>query len=105
MWDDRVEAEHRGHDADGKAEVAGAADGDGVLREQFTRLACNEFERIATRCDQAVFDGQLLGVREHLVDAAARLDRAGDRQGVVGFDQAAAFDLDSGDRTCIGEFD
>ena len=49
--------------------------------------------------------GRVVGVREHLVDAAARLDRAGDRQGVVGFDQAAAFDLDSGDRTCIGEFD
>ena len=71
---DGVKAECRSHDADGEAEIAGAADGDGVRGKQRACLVGQQFERIAARYDQPVPDRKVFGVGEYLVNAAARLD-------------------------------
>ncbi|PBG82053.1 hypothetical protein BGV06_19810, partial [Clostridioides difficile] len=40
---------------------------------------------VVVEADQAVLQGQALGMGEHFIDAAAGLDRAGDRQVAIAF--------------------
>lgn len=47
---------------------------------------------------------EVLRMRQHLVHAAARLDRAGHRQGVVGLHQGAAGDGHARDSVWFGQF-
>ncbi|MOA08057.1 hypothetical protein D3C78_1277930 [compost metagenome] len=87
---DRLEAEPGAHDADGQAEVAGGADRDPVLAEEPARLVAVQGFVAVAAADQPGTQGQVFGVLEHLVDAAASLDRAGDGQLVVGLEPQRA---------------
>lgn len=76
----RPEAQPRGHDADRQPQVAGRADGHLVAGEQGSRVGGGERPVVAGGRQDARLDRHLLGVLQHLVDAAAGLDRAADRQ-------------------------
>ena len=86
-----AEADGGAHDADGHAEVAGRADLHRVLRKevpQIGKLCIVICTRQPPRRQR-----QLLRVLQHLVDAAARLDGAGDGEVTVHLEQEPAGDL------------
>ncbi len=85
-----LEAELGAHDADRQPEVAGRADRDLVLAKELTRGVARQHLVAVARADQSGLQREVLGMLEHLVDAAARLDRARDRQFVVGLEPELA---------------
>ena len=85
-----LEAQLGAHDADRQAEIAGGADRDTVAPEERARRIAGERGVVVTFADQPGLQRQPLGVPQHLVDAAAGLDRAGDRQRVVGLEPQRA---------------
>ncbi|MPM45354.1 hypothetical protein SDC9_92041 [bioreactor metagenome] len=77
------EAELGRHDADRQPEVPGRSDSDGVVAEKLAGLGAVEGAIVGPGRQQSGFDSQRFCVGEHLVDAAAGLDRAADRQHAV----------------------
>ncbi|MNE28768.1 hypothetical protein D3C80_1222240 [compost metagenome] len=78
-----LEAQARTDDANRQAEVAGRTHGNAVLAKEGPRLVAVEPGVVITRLQQSGRQGQVFSVLEHLIDAAAGLDRAGNRQQVV----------------------
>ncbi len=85
-----LEAQARTDDADRQAEIAGRADSDLVAREEGAHRVAGEAGVVVIQRQQAGRQRQVFGVLEHLVDAAARLDRAGDRQVAVALEPQCA---------------
>ena len=87
------EPEASAEDPDRQSEVAGRADDDAVVRGDLTEL----WARIGggIHCVEAMVGGDRLGEFEHLVEAAAGLDRSADRQGVVAFEPQPSGDFGS----------
>ncbi|CUK24053.1 Uncharacterised protein [Achromobacter sp. 2789STDY5608615] len=81
-----AKTQRRSDHADRQAQVAGRARGHLVLRETGARGGRAELAVVIAGRDQAMRQGQLLGELQHFVNAAAGLDGAGHRQGVVGLD-------------------
>ena len=80
------EAELCAHDADGQAEVARRADGHAVAGEQRTHRLRRKDGVVLPGREHAVRSRDVLGGFQHLIDAAARLDGAGDGQPAVELD-------------------
>jgi hypothetical protein len=76
--DGDAKAEAGAHDADGEAEVAGRPHRDAVLAEEVAELVREQRAIVIRLAQQPSLDGQVFGMGQHLVDAAARLDGAGD---------------------------
>ena len=93
--DGDAKAEAGAHDADGHAEVAGGAHRDAVLTEEVAELVREQLAIVVLFAEQAGLDRQPLGMGQHLVDAAARLDGAGDGQMAVFFEQQSTGDLNA----------
>ncbi|MDT4872646.1 hypothetical protein FQZ97_1078430 [compost metagenome] len=70
-------------DANRQAEIAGRADGDLVAAEEGPGRVAVEHAVIVGWLQQACGQRQLLGMFEHFIDAATRLDRTGDGQVAV----------------------
>ena len=87
--DDRLETQRRRHHADRQAQVAGRADRDLVRSEQRAGFGRGE-GAVVGGIQQVVSTGQRLRMLQHFMNAAARLDRAGDRQRMVALDHQHA---------------
>ena len=85
-----LKADAGAHDADRHPEVAGGADGDAVLAEELFKLRRQQFAIIVCGSQQSGFQRQLFRMGQHFINAAARFDRAGDRQMAVFFQQQFA---------------
>ncbi|MNQ97584.1 hypothetical protein D3C85_1132400 [compost metagenome] len=81
-----LEAQARTDDADRQAQVAGGADRHTVLAKKGPGLIAVELGVAIARLQQATGQGQVFGVLEHFIDAAAGLDRTGNWQQVVGLE-------------------
>ena len=83
-------AKRRAHDADAQPQVARGADVQAVAREEGAKRARRENAVVVALLDQPVRKRDILGVLQHLVAAAARLDAARDRQVAVALQKEAA---------------
>lgn len=81
-----AEAEPCAHDADGEAEVAGGADRDGIAGKERAEGIRGKKGIVVAGVQAAVLQRDVLGGFQHLINAAARLDGAGDGQVVVLFE-------------------
>ena len=87
---DRAEPERGARDADRQAQVPGRADLDGVASEELPRGGSGERGVVVADADEAGFQGEVLGMLEHLVDAAARLHGASYGQMAVHLEEEAS---------------
>ena len=87
-----LEADGGAADADGQAQVAGGAHLHGVLVEECAHLVAAQLLVVVSHFQLASCNGQILGVFQHLIDAAAGLDRACHRQMAVHLEEQIAGD-------------
>ena len=85
-----AKAEPRAHDADAEPQIAGGAHHDLLAGQQVSYLITLEGAVVVFLMQQPCVNGETLGMLEHFMDAAARLDRTRDGQGVVTLDHQAA---------------
>ena len=88
--DHRMEPQGRGHDADAHPQVACGAYLDGIAAEEIPAAGVRQLVIAVPRHEQAVLQGQVLRMLEHLINAAPGLDRAGNGQMAVLLEQQAA---------------
>ncbi|EKD40250.1 MAG: hypothetical protein ACD_75C00121G0002 [uncultured bacterium] len=80
-------------DADGKPQIAGRADGDCMVGKDCPGRVAQHGGIILIRPHEIARQGDLLRVFQHLVNAAPGLDRAGDGQKIIAFQQQPAGQL------------
>ena len=85
-----TEAQRRGHDADGHAQVAGGAYAHAVAAEHRACRGLGQPQRALAGAQQLLLQCDAFGELQHLVEAPARLDRTGHRQRMVGLDPPGA---------------
>ena len=81
-----LKAQLRAHDADGKPQIAGGAHRDGILREQLAEALFCQNGVVVGQMQHSAVQGNVLGGFQHLVNAAPRLDGAGNGQMTVQLD-------------------
>lgn len=84
------EAEGTRGNAHTEPKISGATNRDHVAREERSRLGSGQLGDVVPVREQPVPPREVFGEHEDLVDPAACLDRARDRQGIVGLDEHAA---------------
>jgi hypothetical protein len=84
--DGGLEAERARSDPDTQAEIARAANGDGVFREEGPGFRGGQLADVFAIGEEPAVPGKSFGKQEDLVDAAAGLDRASDREVAVCLD-------------------
>ncbi|HEX7931684.1 MAG TPA: hypothetical protein VF573_01175 [Paraburkholderia sp.] len=91
----RRKAERRARHADRHAKVTRRSYRDAVLAKERPARIAGEHAVIAAFLEQAVTQRELLRLEKHLVDAAARLDRTGNRQMTVLLEQQTRGRIDA----------